>query len=198
MMALVGMLAYEFQVVLPVVAKGVFHGGPETYGFLTAAMGLGAIFGGLVTAARGQTGLRPFTIAAGALGLAMALAAFSPVLSLELVALGVVGYASVSFLATGNTTLQLEADPSMRGRVMSLWAIAFLGTTPIGGPLLGWIVATSSGRVGLAVGAASCIAAAGIGGVTVWKATTLKRQRTRKAASPIGVSAVLSTEVTEA
>ena len=198
MMALVGMLAYEFQVVLPVVAKGVFHGGPETYGFLTAAMGLGAIFGGLVTAARGQTGLRPFTIAAGALGLAMALAAFSPGRSLELVALGVVGYASVSFLATGNTTLQLEADPSMRGRVMSLWAIAFLGTTPIGGPLLGWIVATSSGRVGLAVGAASCIAAAGIGGVTVWKATTLKRQRTRKAASPIGVSAVLSTEVTEA
>jgi MFS family permease len=198
MMALVGMLAYEFQVVLPVVAKGVFHGGPATYGFLTAAMGFGAIFGGLVTAARGQTGLRPFTIAAGALGLAMALAAFSPVLSLELVALGLVGYASVSFLATGNTTLQLEADPSMRGRVMSLWAIAFLGTTPIGGPLLGWIVATSSGRVGLAVGAASCIVAAGIGGVTVWKVTTLKRQRTRKAASPIGVSAVLSTEVTEA
>jgi MFS family permease len=198
MMGLVGMLAYEFQVVLPVVAKGVFHGGPATYGFLTAAMGFGAVIGGLVTAARGRTGLRPFTIAAACLGLAMALAAFSPVLALEIVALAIVGYASVSFLATGNTTLQLESDPSMRGRVMSLWAIAFLGTTPIGGPLLGWIVASSSGRVGLAVGAASCIVAAGIGGAYAGRGAAIKRQRIRKAASPIGISAVLSTDVTEA
>jgi MFS family permease len=198
MMGLVGMLAYEFQVVLPVVAKGVFHGGPATYGFLTAAMGFGAVIGGLVTAARGRTGLRPFTIAAAALGLAMGLAAFSPVLSLELVALGIVGYASVSFLATGNTTLQLESDPSMRGRVMSLWAIAFLGTTPIGGPLLGWIVATSSGRVGLGVGAASCLVAAGIGGAAVWKAAAIRRQRTLNPVSPIALSSTLSTDVTEA
>jgi MFS family permease len=198
MMGLVGMLAYEFQVVLPVVAKGVFHGGPATYGFLTAAMGFGAVIGGLVTAARGRTGLRPFTIAAGCLGLAMALAALSPILALEIVALAIVGYASVSFLATGNTTLQLESDPSMRGRVMSLWAIAFLGTTPIGGPLLGWIVASSSGRVGLGVGAVACIVAAGIGGTYAWRGAAMRRQRTRKATSPMGVSAVLSTDVTEA
>jgi MFS family permease len=198
MMGLVGMLAYEFQVVLPVVAKGVFHGGPATYGFLTAAMGAGAVIGGLVTAARGRTGLRPFTIAAGCLGLAMALAAFSPILALEIVALAIVGYASVSFLATGNTTLQLESDPTMRGRVMSLWAIAFLGTTPIGGPLLGWIVASSSGRVGLGVGAASCLVAAGIGGAYAWRGAAIRRQRTRKDAAPIGVSGVLSTDVTEA
>jgi len=199
MMAIVGTLAYEFQVVLPVVAKGTFHGGAEAYGFMTAAMGIGAVLGGLVTAARGKTGLRPFTIAAAALGLALAVAAFSPVLALELVALGLVGYASVSFLATGNTTLQLEAEPSMRGRVMSLWAVAFLGTTPIGGPLLGWIIAETNGRVGLAVGATACLLAAAIGVLAAWRSAPRRAaQRTRKAVSPTGASTVLVTDVTEA
>jgi MFS family permease len=198
MMAIVGTLAYEFQVVLPVVAKGTFHGGAEAYGFMTAAMGFGAILGGLVTAARGKTGVRPFTIAAGALGLALGLAALSPALAFELVALAIVGYASVSFMATGNTTLQLESDPSMRGRVMSLWAVAFMGTTPIGGPLLGWIIAETNGRVGLAVGAVSCVLATAIGVTAVWKSAPRRAQRTRKALSPIGTSAVLSTDITEA
>jgi MFS family permease len=198
MMGIVGTLAYEFQVVLPVVAKGTFHGGAEAYGLLTAAMGVGAVVGGLMVAARGKTGLRPFTIAVVGLGLAMAFAAFSPVLAVELVALALVGYASVSFLATGNTTLQLESEPSMRGRVMSLWAVAFMGTTPIGGPLLGWIIATTNGRVGLGVGAAACLLAASIGVTAVWKLNPRLGQRTRKAASPIGVSSVLSTDVTEA
>jgi MFS family permease len=151
-----------------------------------------------MVAARGKTGLRPFTIAVVGLGLAMAFAAFSPVLAVELVALALVGYASVSFLATGNTTLQLESEPSMRGRVMSLWAVAFMGTTPIGGPLLGWIIATTNGRVGLGVGAAACLLAASIGVTAVWKLNPRLGQRTRKAASPIGVSSVLSTDVTEA
>jgi len=199
MMAIVGTLAYEFQVVLPVVAKGTFHGGAEAYGFMTAAMGIGAVLGGLVTAARGKTGLRPFTIAAAALGLALAVAAFSPVLALELVALALVGYASVSFLATGNTTLQLEAEPSMRGRVMSLWAVAFLGTTPIGGPLLGWIIAETNGRVGLAAGATACLLAAAIGVLAAWRSAPRRAaQRTRKAVSPTGASTVLVTDVTEA
>ncbi|MGA2209016.1 MAG: MFS transporter [Acidimicrobiales bacterium] len=198
MMGIVGTLAYEFQVVLPVVAKGTFHGSAEAYGFMTAAMGIGAVVGGLIVAARGRTGLRPFTVAACGLGLAMGLAAVAPVLIVELVALAVVGYASVSFLATGNTTLQLESDPTMRGRIMSLWAVAFLGTTPLGGPLLGWIIATTNGRVGLGVGAVACLAASAIGGVALWRLQHRTAQRTRKADSPIGVSGVLTTDVTEA
>jgi MFS family permease len=198
MMGIVGTLAYEFQVVLPVVAKGTFHGNAEAYGFMTAAMGIGAVVGGLIVAARGRTGLRPFTVAAAGLGLAMGLAAFAPVLVVELVALAVVGYASVSFLATGNTTLQLESDPTMRGRVMSLWAVAFLGTTPLGGPLLGWIIATTNGRVGLGVGAVACLAASAIGAGALWKSLPSRAQQTRKANSPMGVSGVLTTEVTEA
>jgi MFS family permease len=163
MMGLVGTLAYEFQVTLPVIANQTFHGGSATYGFLTAAMGVGAVLGGLVTAARGRTGLRYLTVAAVIFGLAIGFASLAPVLIVEFVALAAVGWASVTFLATGNSTLQLQSDPSMRGRVMALWAVAFMGSTPVGGPLIGWIVATTSARVGLGTGGIACLMAAGIG-----------------------------------
>ena len=163
MMGLVGTLAYEFQVSLPVLAKETFHGGAETYGFLTAFMGAGAVIGGLVTATRGKTGLRALSIAAVVFGVAILVTAVSPVLGLAYGAMALVGWGSVSFLATGNSTLQLGSDPTMRGRVMALWAVAFLGSTPIGGPLIGWVIAQSNARVGLAVGGISCFVAAGLG-----------------------------------
>jgi MFS family permease len=169
MMGFVGMLAYEFQVTLPVVAKQTFHGGPATYGFLTAAMGAGAVLGGLITAARGRTGLRHLTFAALLFGIAIGFASLAPLLAVEFVALAAVGWASVTFLATGNSTLQLQADPSMRGRVMSLWAVAFQGSTPIGGPVIGWVVAATSARIGLGVGGLACLVAAGIGLVAMYK-----------------------------
>ena len=167
MMAVVGTLAYEFQVVLPVVASHTFHGGPKAYGFMTAAMGIGAIGGGLVTAARGRTGLRPVSIAAGVFGVVLLMAAAAPTLTLEYIALAAVGWASISFIARGNTTLQLTAEPRMRGRVMALWAIAFQGTTPIGGPLIGCVSSAGGPRAGLATGGASCVLAAGLGGIAI-------------------------------
>jgi len=124
MMVLIGTFAYEFQVVLPVLAKQTFHGGATVYGFMSASMGIGAVAGGLVTAARGHTGLRPAALAASAFGVVLFLAAGAPLLFLEYLALAAVGWASVSFIARGNSTLQLSAAPSMRGRVMALWAIA--------------------------------------------------------------------------
>ena len=163
MALIVGTMAWEFQVTLPVFAATTFHGNAATYGFLTAAMGFGAVLGGLVTATRGRTGLRAMTISGAVFGVAMLAAAFSPVLALAFAAMTVTGWAAISFLATGNTTLQLEASPSMRGRVMGLWAVAINGTTPIGAPLIGWIVQVRGARVGLAVGGLACVVAAGIG-----------------------------------
>jgi MFS family permease len=165
MMLLIGTFAYEFQVVLPVLAKQTFHGGATVYGFMTASMGIGAVAGGLVTAARGHTGLRPVALAASAFGVVLFLAAGAPLLFLEYLALAAVGWASVSFIARGNSTLQLSAAPSMRGRVMALWAIAFQGTTPVGGPLIGLVVAGAGARAGLLSGAISCVAAAAVAGV---------------------------------
>jgi MFS family permease len=163
MMGLVGMLAYNFQVTLPVVAKQVFGGDARTFGLMTAAMGIGAVGGGLVSAARGKTGSRPLVITAFAFGVVILVAALAPTLPVEFAALGLVGFASVSFLAMANSTLQLGAAPQMRGRVMSLWSLAFLGSTPIGGPVVGWITSMEGARVGLAVGGVSCLVAAVFG-----------------------------------
>ncbi len=163
MMALVGTLAYEFQVTLPVMARQGLHVGAAGYGFMTAAMGAGAVVGGLLVAAVGRTGLRPLVVAAGAFGAVIWLAALAPTLPVELVALALVGWASISFMATGNSTLQLGAAPSMRGRVMSLWFVAFQGSTPIGGPLIGWVMAWAGARAGLGVGAITCLLVALMG-----------------------------------
>ena len=106
-------------------------------------------------------------------GVVVTFAALSPVLSVALVALALVGFASVSFLAMANSTLQLKTDPQLRGRVMALWAVAFMGSTPIGGPAIGWITSQFGARTGLAVGALSCFVAAAIGVVAI------RRQRAR-------------------
>jgi MFS family permease len=163
MMGLVGMLAYEFQVTLPVAAQRVFHGGAETFGIMTSSMGIGAVIGGLVTAARGRTGTRAMVGAAAVFGVFITAAAIAPLLAIEFVVLALVGFSSVSFLATGNSSLQMATTPQMRGRVMALWSVAFMGSTPIGGPAIGWVTGLAGARVGLGVGAAACFVAAAIG-----------------------------------
>jgi MFS family permease len=163
MMALVGCLAYEFQVSLPFMAREGLHVGAAGYGFMTAAMGVGAVAGGLVVAARGRTGLPTLILAAAGFALVLMLAALAPTLALELIALALAGWASISFMATGNSTLQLSSEPTMRGRVMSLWFVAFQGSTPIGGPIVGFVMAQLGARAGLGLGAITCVVAAAIG-----------------------------------
>ena len=91
------------------------------------------------------------------------------------------GWTSVTFLATGNTTLQLEAAPTMRGRVMALWAVAFMGSTPVGGPVIGWVVALAGARIGLGVGAMSAFLAAAIGLAFVMKLGSLHERKEARA-----------------
>jgi MFS family permease len=192
MMSLVGLFAYEFPVSLPVLADRTFHGGSVAYGFMTAAMGVGAVTGGLFTAARGRTGLRPMIIASVGFGAAILVCAFSPVLALAYVALLFVGWASVSFIAIGNSTIQLSSEPSMRGRAIALWQVAFQGTTPVGGPAIGAIIDLSDARIGLAVGGLSCLVAA-LGG-----AVLARRSRSSAAARGITSEELSAAEATVA
>jgi len=163
MMALVGALAYEFQVTLPVMAERALHAGASGYGFMTGAMGLGAVLGGLLVAARGRTGVPMLVAACVAFGVVLAMAAAAPTLEAELLALALAGGASIAFMSGGNSTLQLTAAPSMRGRVMALWFVAFQGSTPIGGPVVGWVIEWAGARAGLGLGALTCLAAALLG-----------------------------------
>jgi MFS family permease len=153
MMAVAGCLTYEFQVSLPVMADRGLGAGATGFGFMTAAMGIGAVVGGLLVAARGKIGLRPLVVSALGFGAALTCATVAPNLPLELVALGIAGAGSIAFMSTGNSTLQLNSAPEMRGRVMSLWFVAFQGSTPIGGPLVGLTMAAIGPRAGLGLGA---------------------------------------------
>lgn len=171
MMALVGCLSFEFQVVLPVVASETFSGGPKAYGLLTAAMGAGAVVGGLVVAARGRTGGRALVVASLAFAVTLLAAAAAPTLGVALAAMAVVGAVSSAFQSTGNSTLQLAASASMRGRVMALGAVAFLGSTTIGGPIAGVVTDHFGGRGGLVLGGLAALLAAGMGALLLRRAT---------------------------
>lgn len=160
MMALIGCLTYEFQTTLPLMTGGPFHGDSRTYGFLTACMGAGAVVGGLIAAGRPGRSARRLVGTAAVFGLTVLAAALAPSLYVEEGLLLLVGACSVTFLALGNATLQLSAEPSMRGRVMSLWSVAFLGSTPLGGPLVGLIGGQLGARYGLGVGGVAALLAA--------------------------------------
>jgi len=152
MIAVVGTLAWEFQVTLPLMATNVFHGGAAAYGVMASVMGAGAVVGGLISAARPRPRARALCLAAIGWGIAILAAAAAPSLALELVAMVFVGYGSITFNSFAKTTLQLAAKPEMRGRVMALWALAWLGSTPIGGPIVGWVGQDIGARWSLVIG----------------------------------------------
>ncbi len=160
LMALVGTLGFNFQVVLPLLAKFSFGGGASTYAAMVSAMAVGSIGGALVNGAHGRTG--PRLIAGGALafGVLATLSAAMPSLALEIPVLALLGAAAVTFAATINSTLQLAVSAEMRGRVMALYSVVFLGSTPIGGPLTGWLSEAYDPRVALLLAATSGLAAA--------------------------------------
>jgi len=174
LMALVGAFGFNFQVVLPLLARFSFDGGAGTYAVLVSAMGVGSVAGALVTGARGRTGPHLIAAAALAFGASALLAALMPALALEIPVLALLGAAAVTFAASINSTLQLEVEPAMRGRVMALYSVVFLGSNPIGGPLTGWLSQAYDPRVALLVAAVSGFAAA-------WAARTSFRRMEARA-----------------
>jgi MFS family permease len=162
MMALVGLLAFNFAVILPVLASRTFHGSGGTYGLLSTMLSAGSIAGslgvGLVSHPRRQL----LVFSAVAFGACLAATAGAPNIPLVCVALVVTGAAAFSFVTLASTTLQLHSSPAYRGRIMALWVFVYIGTTPIGSILTGWIAAVGGPRAALLVGAGACLIAAGI------------------------------------
>jgi MFS family permease len=157
MIAVIGTLAWEFNVTLPLMASQVFHGGAAAYGVMASVMGAGAVVGGLISAARPRPRARALCLAATGWGIAILAAAVAPNLTIELIAMVFVGYGSITFNSLAKTTLQLAARPDMRGRVMALWALAWLGSTPIGGPIVGWVGQSVGARWALVIGGAAAL-----------------------------------------
>jgi predicted MFS family arabinose efflux permease len=158
-MAIVGVFAFNFTVTLPLLAKVTFHGGAGLYSTFLAAMGVGAVMGGLFTAHRSNPSTRLLAVIGVFFGALITAVSLAPTELVAIILLVPMGAASISFVATNNATLQLRADPAMRGRVMSLNAVAFLGSTPIGATLLGYISDVTNPRVSLVVGGVATLLA---------------------------------------
>jgi MFS family permease len=152
-MLVVGLIGFNFQLTLAVLAKNVFHTGAASFGLFTTALALGALFGALAGSGRRS---RPSvwtvigaTIAFGALETA---AGLMPTYLSTAVTLVPTGFFMVYLAQAGNQRVQLGVDPELRGRVMALWVLTFMGTNPIGAPLLGWLAGTFGPRTSIWLG----------------------------------------------
>jgi predicted MFS family arabinose efflux permease len=163
MMAIVGTFTFEFEVSLPLLARVTFHGGSTTYSWLLAGLGAGAVAGGLYAARTSRTGVARLAAASLVYALAVGLVAIAPSLPLAIAACVLAGVASIMFLTTGNSTVQLASEPDYRGRVTALWSMALVGSTPIGSPIIGALSDAAGPRYALGLGAAACVAAAAVG-----------------------------------
>jgi MFS family permease len=187
LMGLVSTFGINFSVVLPLMARFEFHKGAETFGLLTSMMAFGALIGALVNAARAKPTKRLLVGSAATFGALVLLAAIAPSLPVLVVLLVPIGAATITFIATANSTLQLRSSDEMRGRVMALHGLVFLGSTPIGAPVIGWISESWGPRAGLAVGGVISLAAAVLAVLFIKREEIAGRLRDRRWIRPGGL-----------
>jgi MFS family permease len=167
-MAVVFTFAFNFAVFVPLLAKSTFNGDAGTFGALSALAGVGSFLGAITMASRSaQPHIRGLAWWAFATGVAMILPGLAPTLVVAALTMIPMGFTLMAFMITGNTMLQLSSRPEARGRVMALYGIVFLGSTPIGAPIAGVIGEHYGARVGFvlsgAVAAALGVALLAIG-----------------------------------
>jgi len=176
LMSVLYLFAFNYYVIMPLFAERTFGGDAGTLGLLLSLMGVGSLGGALVMATKTNPNERRLALAAVAVGVVTVLAALAPSLHVAALAMVVLGTASIVFFVTANSTLQLTARPDMRGRVMALYGMVFLGSTPFGGPIAGWVGEHLGPRVALAGGGVIALVTGAVG---LW---LLAR---RRAAAPI-------------
>jgi MFS family permease len=157
----VGTFGYNFAIILSAYTKDVFDSGAEIYGLLNTAMAAGSVVGALVAARRTNATLAVLFAAAGGVGLGLVLLGLTPWFIPFVVLLIAVGFISVTFNTLGNSSVQLASSPELRGRVMSLYMLVFMGGTPIGSPIVGAITQQWGAPTALVVSGLICLLAAG-------------------------------------
>ncbi|WP_374208100.1 MULTISPECIES: MFS transporter [Streptomyces] len=160
----IGTFGFNFPVWLSAYADDVFHSGAGAYSLFNTLMAVGSLGGALLAARRGTARLRVLIAAALAFGTLEVLASAVPQYWLFTLLMIPIGVCGLTVNVTANTAVQMATDPAMRGRVMALFMMVFVGGTPLGAPVVGWITDTYGARIGFAFGGAvSAVAAAAIG-----------------------------------
>jgi MFS family permease len=176
LVGVVALFGQNFRVVLPLLAQSTFDGGAEVYGYLTAALGLGAVLGSLFSASRETATSWGLLVSCLAFGVVNLIAAAAPTLAAAYLAMVAIGFVNIVFNTLGRSVLQLGSDPGMHGRVLALHGLVFLGSTPFGGPLLGWVCEAFGARAGFLVAASAALLAGG---------ALLPRVRALRGAAPV-------------
>jgi MFS family permease len=162
MLFLLGTFGFNFAIFISTMSVTEFHGDASQYGLLTSAMAVGTMSGALLSARRPVPGMVLMAVSAGAFGLSVAIAAVMPDPVLFGVVLFFVGLAALTFMTASNSMMQLTTERAMRGRVLALRIAVVMGGTPLGAPLVGWVVDRFGARWALGVGALSGIAATAV------------------------------------
>lgn len=173
LMGVLFLFSFNFSVIVPLLAERTFAGGVGTYGSMLSVMGLGSFIGAIAMARVKSPNPRRLARLAVAVGVASVIASIAPSLPLAMVALGVLGFVMMIFMITGNSGLQLTTRPEMRGRVMAIYSIVFLGGTPIGAPITGAVAEHIGPRV--AMGGAGVIAS--FAGLVTLRVLVLRSRR---------------------
>ena len=160
MLFLIGAFGLNFPIFISTMAVTAFHGSADLYGALSSTMAVGSVLGALLAAGRGRPSLLGLAASAFAFGLACALAAVMPSVWLFGAMLAALGAVAQTFTTSTNSLVQLSTDPPMRGRMMASYMGIFLGCTPLGAPLVGWVADRFGPRWALGVGAAAGLSAA--------------------------------------
>ena len=170
----------NFQLTSAVMARTEFGKGPGEYGVLGSILAIGSLAGALMAARRERPRVRLLVGSALAFGIAAGVMALMPTYELFALATIPVGFASLTMLTAANATIQMSTTPTMRGRVMALYLIVFLGATPIGSPVVGWVAETYGARWSIGVGAISSLlgaAAAAVWAIRRWNLEVRYRLR---------------------
>ncbi|MCI3241307.1 MULTISPECIES: MFS transporter [Streptomyces] len=170
----IGTFGFNFPVYLSAFADDVFHAGAGAYSLFNTLMAVGSLAGALLAARRGTARMRVMIAAAVAFGGLELVAAVAPSLWLFALIMAPIGMFGMTVNVTANTSVQMSTDPVMRGRVLSLYMMVFMGGTPIGAPIAGWVTDAYGVRAGLAVGGAIATAAAVVVGLVLARIGNLR------------------------
>ena len=192
LMSILFLFSFNYSVLMPLFAKGTFHGNAGTLGLILAVTGVGSLSGALFMAAKPRPGERPLAWAAVGVGIVTTVVAFAPTLDVAVLMMLPLGVASIIFFVTANSTLQLTARPDMRGRVMALYGIVFLGTTPIGAPIAGWVGQHANPRIALAAGGLIALVTGLVGLVLLARRGVAEGAGVKVGAGPAGPAEITS------
>ncbi len=163
MMAIIGTLAFNFTVTLPLLVTGPLGGNEQSYTWLLSVISIGSVIGALASARRREVPPSHVLVSALMFGVGMLAIAVAPNLLVALPLALITGLGAIGFMTSSTALIQLFGDPMFRGRVLALQSMVFLGSTPIGGPLVGWIADVAGPRTAVVIGGLACVAAAAWG-----------------------------------